>query len=84
MIGVDMCIEDVRESESELREQLDITIDLIPHWIDDESELRSRITYDIGVCRTLLVEELAEDERRIHKNLVKIARSERLSDLDDI
>lgn len=81
---MDMCIEDVGESESEFREQPDITLDLIPHWIDDDRLSGGSITHDIGVCRAILVEELAEDERRIHKNLVKIARSERLSDLDDI
>ena len=81
---MDMRIEDRDKRESEFAEESYITIDLITHWIDDDRLSSTSITDDIAVCRALLVEELAEDERRIHKNLVKITRSEHLSDLDDI
>ncbi len=84
MIRMDMRIEDRDKRESEFAEESYITIDLIMHWVDDDSLSTRSITDDIGVCRALRIEELTKYERKIHKNLVKITGAKFIGNLDDI
>lgn len=68
MIRMDMSIEDMSESISELIDQLKISIDTIQHWIDDEHLSRLGISDEIGVGRALWIEELTEEKwESIHK-----------------
>lgn len=61
MICMDVRIEDISELESELSDELQISIHLIPDRIDDERLSTRWITDDIGVGRALLVKELIKN-----------------------
>jgi hypothetical protein len=72
---MDMGIEDIYEREFELIEEPSISIYLPSDRIDYDGLFSCTICEDVCVCSGLLIEELAEDDIVLHKNLVKITRT---------
>ena len=63
VIGMQMRVHGLDQFEVELLDELDITVDLLEHRIDDERFAAAPAGDDIGVSTGHAVEELAEDHR---------------------
>lgn len=70
---MDMRIDDIGESESELTEESHITLDLVSYGIDDDRFMSLSVSEDVCVGPSLLIEELAEDYS-VHRGKIMLFR----------
>src|SRR2546430_7652392 len=63
VIGVEMRIDSLHQLEVELADELDVTVDLLQHRIDDQRLAPAPTGDEIGVGAGDAVEQLAKDHR---------------------
>src|SRR5215211_6135650 len=63
VVGMQMGIDSLHQLEVELADELDVTVDLLQHRIDDQRLAAAPTRNEIGVGARDAVEELAKDHR---------------------
>ena len=61
MVGVHVSVDGLDQAQIKVFEQLDVTIDLLKHGIDDECFAAEPAGDQIAICRRLDIEQLTED-----------------------